>query len=357
MTRPAPPLPESSAMVGRDEPGERANASDGAPPANASDGPPPANAPDEHPPANASDGPPSTITATGGSALISRRPDFRDHLPGLEPDRRVTDWGRSEAVDSALDRTVFDFLYHYWFRVEVEGVDNVPGDGPALLIANHAGVLPTDATMIAKAIRVEHRRPRPLHFATERVLGTVPGVDMLLVKAGGVAAHPANLHRLLFDERQLVLVFPEGAGAKPLRERYRLRPFRRLDLLAAALRAGAPIVPVAVLGAEEAAPMLGRLPTGPLGMLAPLRRLPRLDLAVGLPLPAKIRIRFLSPVDPRRWGPAAGDHLAAGDDLAPGDRPAAADEHAACALADDLRALIQENLLEMVAQRRSVWLG
>jgi 1-acyl-sn-glycerol-3-phosphate acyltransferase len=261
-----------------------------------------------------------SVAVVGGGASPAA---LRDHLPGLEPDRHISDWGRSEAVEGALDRLVYDFLFHYWFRVEVEGITGVPADGPALLIANHAGVMPADAAMIAKAIREQRPGARPVHFATDRRLGAVPGLDMLIVKAGGVTAHPANLHRLLFDEGQLVLAFPEDGPATVLRSRYRLRPFERLEPLQVALRAGAPIVPVAVLGSEEATPVLGRLGLG---------RLRRLPLGAALPLPAKLRVRFLDPVTPD---------------------PDADVRH----LSSDLRSLIQENLLEMLSQRRSVWLG
>ena len=266
------------------------------------------------------DGERRAVALTGAGAQPAA---LREHLPGLEPERQISDWGRSEVVDGALDRVVYDFLYHYWFRVEVEGITSVPADGPALLIANHAGALPADAAMIAKAIREQRPGAGPVHFATERRLGAVPGVDMLIIKAGGVTAHPANLHRLLFDEGQLVLAFPEAGPTSGLRARYRLAPFERLEALRAALRAGVPIVPIAVLGSEEAAPLLGRLG---------LPRLARLPLGAALPLPAKLRLRFLDPVT-----------ASAQADLE--------------TLAADLRALLQENLLEMLAARRSVWLG
>lgn len=250
---------------------------------------------------------------------------LREHLPGLETERNVTDWGRSELVEATLDRTLYDFLFHYWFRVQTEGLEHVPGDGPVLLVANRAGALPLDAAMIAKTIRHAHPRPRPVHFATERSLSRVPGLDMLLTKAGAVSAHPANLHRLLFDERALVLAFPE-AGPGALRERYRLRAFSRTAGLQAAARARATVIPVAVLGAQEATPILGRL--GPL----------RVPLSAPLPLPAKLRLRFLEPVPAQRVRSAL-------------------EGHGAQRLAEDVRALIQENLLDLLAARRSVWLG
>ena len=82
--------------------------------------------------------------------------DLRDYLPAIEPDRQVSDWGRSERVEGVLDRTLYDFLYHYWFRCDVEGIENVPADGGALLVSNHSGALPPDATMILKAVKEEH---------------------------------------------------------------------------------------------------------------------------------------------------------------------------------------------------------
>jgi 1-acyl-sn-glycerol-3-phosphate acyltransferase len=263
--------------------------------------------------------------------------DFREQLPGIEPERRVTDWGRSERIEGLVDRTVYEFFYRYWFRVEVDGVENVPSEGGVLLLANHSGTVPADGAMIVKALTEEHPRPRPLHVCTERSLAGVPGLGMLLAKLGAVAAHPANLHRLLFDESQLVLAFPEGpAGAsKPARERYRLRGFNHDRFVHSAIRAGAPIVPLAVVGAEEASPMFARV-----NPLRRLTRLPYLPMTPAFPLPAKFKIRFLEPVATDRLGEAPWR-----------------DQRLVRALGEDIRALIQENLLEMVAERRSVWLG
>jgi 1-acyl-sn-glycerol-3-phosphate acyltransferase len=260
--------------------------------------------------------------------------DLRPHLPGLEPDRQVSDWGRSERVEGALDRTLYDFLYHYWFRVAVEGIENVPEDGPALLVANQAGAMAPSAAMIVKAVRQEHPRGRPVHFLTPPGLSDVPAVGMLVTKVGGVPDHPANLHRLLFDEHQLVLTFPEadGGGAKSIRHRYRLRQFWENGAIPAALESDVPIVPVAVVGGEEAMPVIGHIP-----LLRRLTRLPSVRVGSALPLPAKFSIRFLEAVDP-------GGLTGGARDLARG-------------LSHDIRALIQENLLEMLAQRRSVWLG
>lgn len=271
-----------------------------------------------------------TLELATSAATPAARGDRDDQLPGLEAERTITDWGRSERIEGLVDQVFYDFLYRYWFRVEVEGIENVPPEGGALLVANHAGAVPPDGAMVAKAIKEEHPR-RQLHVVSSRSLAGVPGVGMLQTKLGRVAAHPANVERLLGDERQLVLAFPEGrpAAGKPLKERYRLRPFAEKAALEVALRRGAPIVPVAIIGAEEALPVLMRLPVP--------RRIP---FVAPVPLPAKFRLRFLEVVPT--------------DQLGEQER---IDRRVLQTLADDLRALIQENVLELVAERRSVWLG
>jgi 1-acyl-sn-glycerol-3-phosphate acyltransferase len=282
--------------------------------------------------------------------LPERRPAerMRELLPAIEPDRRLDDWGRSERVEGAFDRTLVEFFYRYWFRCEVEGIDNVPDQGGALLVSNHSGALPPDAAMIAKAIREEHPRPRPLYLTVEHFFKGNPLFSMLVPKIGGVPAHPANVQRLLYDEGQLVLVFPEGRkGTEKLyKDRYRLRRFGRGGFVEAAIRAEAKLVPLCVVGAEEAAPIFAHVsplqrltgllyfpitPTfpwlGPLGMLGYL--------------PAKFRIRFLEPIDTVELG-----------------GPEAVNDKALVqTVAQEIRARIQENVDEMVAKRKSVWFG
>src|SRR3954454_15123826 len=271
----------------------------------------------------------------------------RAYLPAIEPERQVTDWGRSERVEGAMDKALYTFLYHYWFRVEVEGIEHVPSTGGALLVSNHAGALPPDAPMIAKAIKSEHSRPRHLHLTVEHFFKGYPGLSMLIAKIGGVPAHPANVHRLLHDEEQLVLVFPEGRkGTEKLyKDRYQLRRFGRGGFVEAAMRAKAPIVPVAVVGAEEAMPIFAHI--------SALQRLtgllyfpitptfPHLGLAgfVGY-LPAKFKIRFLEPIPTDQWG----------------DEPWH-DRGLIQTVADEIRGRIQEELIDMLAHRRSVWFG
>jgi len=274
-----------------------------------------------------------------------RGDDLRRHLPALEPDRRLTDWGRSERVEEALDKSLVDFLYRYWFRADVEGIENVPSAGGALLVSNHAGALPPDATMIAKAIREEHPHPRPLNITVEHFFKGYPGLSMLLPKLGAVAAHPANVHRLLYDEQQLVLVFPEGRkGTEKLyRDRYRLRRFGRGGFVEAAMRARVPIVPVSVVGAEEAAPVFAQM-----GMLKRLTGLLYFPLTPTFPhlgplgmlgyLPAKFKLRFLEPIQ---------------FDAADMQNDGALVQ----TVAHEVRARIQESLFDMLSTRRSVWFG
>jgi 1-acyl-sn-glycerol-3-phosphate acyltransferase len=241
-----------------------------------------------------------------------------------------------------------EFFYRFWFRAEVEGIEHVPAEGGALLVSNHAGALPPDAAAIVRAIREEHGRSRPVYVTVEHFFKGYPGFSMLIPKLGCVPAHPANVHRLLHDEQQLVLVFPEGRkGTEKLyRDRYRLRRFGRGGFVEAAMRAEAKLVPICVVGAEEAMPVFAQVdflkrvtgllyfpitPTfpwlGPLGMLAYL--------------PAKFKIRFLEPIDTVELGGAE-----------------AADDRALVqTLAQEIRARIQEGLHEMLATRRSVWLG
>jgi 1-acyl-sn-glycerol-3-phosphate acyltransferase len=278
--------------------------------------------------------PPKTKAKPKTSNAVEPR---RDLLPAIEPERTITDWGRSERVEGLLDRTIYDFLYHLWFRVDVEGIENVPSEGGALLVSNHAGALPPDAAMITKAIKEEHPRPRPLHLTAEHFFKGYPGFSMLLPKVGGVAAHPANVHRLLYDEEQLVLVFPEGAKGteKLFKDRYRLRRFGRGGFVKAAMRARVPIVPIAVVGAEEAQPVFAQIP-----MLARATGLLYAPVSPLFYLPAKFRIRFLEPVPTHDMG----------------DEPWE-DRGLVQTVSQDIRARIQEELFEMVGTRESVWFG
>ena len=274
-----------------------------------------------------------------------REDELRSYLPGVEPERQLTDWGRSERVEGFFDRTLYEFFYRYWFRAEVEGIENVPSTRGALLVSNHSGALPPDAAMITKAIREEHPQARQVNITVEHFFKGYPGFSMLIPKIGCVAAHPANVHRLLYDEGQLVLVFPEGRKAteKLYKDRYKLRRFGRGGFVEAAMRARAPIVPICVVGAEESAPVFAQL-----GLLKRITGLLYFPITPTFPhlgllgmlgyLPAKFKIRFLEPI---RFDEEGLDE----------------DKALVQTVAHEVRARIQEGLWDMLRTRKSVWFG
>ena len=281
---------------------------------------------------------------TAGAAPDLSR--LRELIPVREPGREVDDWGRSERVFELM-QPLLDFYYRYWFRVETNGVENVPSEGGALLTSNHSGALPPDAPMIMQAIRHEHPDPRPLYMLAEHWFKGYPGVGLLTNKMGIVPAHPANASRLLRDESKLALVFPEGMKAtrKLYWQRYKLRRFGRGGFVRTAMRAGVPIVPIAVVGAEDAMPIFAHVPlmqrlTG-LIYFPVNHAFPHFGAAAAaMYLPAKFKISFLEPVDLSRYGPEDADDLS----LVQG-------------IAEDIRARIQDEVDSLLESRTSVWFG
>ena len=274
------------------------------------------------------------------------------HLPGLgepatpkhDPRRGdVDEWGRSENV-RRLVRKAFDPIYRKYFRVEWEGLENLPA-GPALLVANHAGANPSDAPEIMHGI--EEELGRPVYGLADHLFKGIPGIGTAWSRAGGVVAHPDNAYRLLREQRQLVLVFPEGSKGpgKPYSERYRLRRFGRGGFVEIAMRAGVPVVPIAVVGAEESMPVITTLPA-----LARVLGLPYAPLTANmllfgpagllLYLPAKFKLRVLEPV-----------HFDVAPDLPRYPRSRVMEE------AEAIRQKIQETLYDMLRRRQSVWRG
>ncbi len=247
--------------------------------------------------------------------------DFRRHLP-MEALwrrwRRVAMWGRSDVVDdfgydpkaTARWEPVLEALYARWFRVQAEGLEHVPSRGGALLVANHGGSLPYDSAMVMHAVRRDHPARRDVRPLIEDAVFHLPTLGPLMNRLGGVRACPENAERLL-DRGELVAVFPEGTkGASKLwRDRYQLQRFGRGGFIKLALRKQVPIIPVAVVGAEDTAPMLARvtwfarnagLPWVPVTPTFPL-----LGPAGLLPLPAKWRLQFGPPIDLARTYDAA----------------------------------------------------
>lgn len=257
----------------------------------------------------------------------------------------VDEWGRSERV-RRLARAAGRFYYDRWFRVEWENLERIPREGGALLVANHAGAIPPDAPMIMQGI--EEQLGRPVYGLADFWFRTVPFVGTLWSRAGGVPAHPDNAHRLLHEQGRLVLVFPEGdkGPEKHVSERYRLRRFGRGGFVETAMRAGVPVVPIASVGAEEAMPVLYKVPGARRLLGLPYLPVTANHLLFGpllgtvAYLPAKFRFRVLEPVrfdvEPHQAHYPRGRIMEA---------------------AEAIRQRIQEELFEMLAERRSVWFG
>ncbi|MDQ5894926.1 MAG: hypothetical protein QG596_1187 [Actinomycetota bacterium] len=284
--------------------------------------------------------------ASRAAAELLSLADLRDLLPAAEPDRALDDWGRSETVVSLME-PILNFYYRYWFRVEVEGIENVPSENGALIVSNHSGALPPDAPMIMQAVRNEHPNPRPLYMLGEHWFKGYPGVSMLVNKMGLVPAHRENAQRLLHDEGRLAVVFPEGQkGTRKLYwQRYKLRRFGRGGFVRTAIRARVPIVPVALVGAEEAMPIFAhfKLLQKLSGLIYfPLTpSFPHFGLAAPLMyMPSKFKIRFMEPID------MSGYPVETIDD------PAEIQE-----ISERIRARIQRQLDEMLDARESVWTG
>jgi 1-acyl-sn-glycerol-3-phosphate acyltransferase len=267
-------------------------------------------------------------------------------VPEPTPEVRRSDvdrWGRSEHF-RALTRRVFDPIYKHWFRVEWEGFEHLPARGGALLVANHAGAIPPDAPSIMHGI--EKDLGRAVYGLAENLFRTLPVVGTLWSRSGGVAAHPDNAYRLLHDEEQLVLVFPEGTKGtgKLYSERYRLRRFGRGGFVEIAMRAGVPVIPIAVMGAEEAMPIVFKSSRAAKALGIPYFPVTANALALGplgfMYFPAKFRIRVLPPV-----------YFDVAPDQERYSRSRVMEE------SERIRRMVQDALYDMLRKRQSVWFG
>jgi 1-acyl-sn-glycerol-3-phosphate acyltransferase len=195
---------------------------------------------------------------------------------------------------------------------------------------------------------VETELGRPVYGLADHLFKSVPVVGTLWSRSGGVVAHPDNAYRLLREQGQLVLVFPEGTKGtgKLYTDRYQLRRFGRGGFVEIAMRAGVPIVPIAVVGAEEAMPIVAKVPRVASALGVPYVPVTANQLLFGpvlglvMPLPAKFKLRVLDPV-----------HF----DVPP-DRP----RYSRSRIMDESEAIrrrIQEALADMLRARRSIWFG
>jgi 1-acyl-sn-glycerol-3-phosphate acyltransferase len=271
---------------------------------------------------------------TGGLEFLRRRltGDYETDEFGFDPD----------LTDHAL-LPLLRPLFSRWFRVRARGLENVPAEGGALVVANHSGTLPVDALMTTVALHDEHPARRRLRLLGADLVFETPIIGSLSRKMGSTLACNEDAERLLTGG-ELVGVFPEGFKGigKPFRERYTLQRFGRGGFVSAALRTGVPIVPCAIVGAEEIYPMIGNAKTA-----ARLFGLPYFPITptfpllgpLGLvPLPSKWLIAFGEPIETASYGPGAAE-----------------DPMLVFNLTDQVRENIQQSIYQLLLQRTSVF--
>ncbi|MCL5277260.1 MAG: acyltransferase family protein [Deltaproteobacteria bacterium] len=262
-------------------------------------------------------------------------------------------WATSTEVDefgldpifTAKAKPFFDLLFDKWWRVETIGVDNIPSTGRALLVSNHSGGIPIDGAMIVTSIFKKHPAQRFTRPLVEDFAYYMPFINSFLTKTGSVRASQENAERLL-EKDQLVVVFPEGLKGigKPFKYRYKLQRFGRGGYIKLAMRTRSPIVPVAVVGAEEAFPIIGRIDW--LGKLVGAPYLPVTPFFPwfgplgAIPLPTKWYIKYGEPVDMKKYGP---------EDVE--------DDILINRLSEMVRDQIQDILIDLLKHRKSIFFG
>ena len=255
----------------------------------------------------------------------------------------VDEFGFDPELNDTVLMAALRPLYRHWFRVEVRGIENIPSEGGALVVCNHAGTIGLDAAMVQLAILDEHPAGRHLRPLGADLVFALPFVGMLARKAGATLACNPDAERLL-RAGELVGVWPEGykGTGKPFSERYRLQRFGRGGFVSAALATGVPIVPCSVVGSEEIYPMLGNA-----RLLARLLGLPYFPLTPtfpwlgplgAVPLPSKWVIEFGEPIETAGFGDAAAE-----------------DPMLVFEITDQVRETIQHNLYRMLVRRRGIF--
>ena len=290
------------------------------------------------------DGRNATSVADDAVATVQDLREFVGNVLRAAEDRLgdsgpVDEFGFDPEFNSRYLLPVARFFYQRWFRVQIRGLEHVPAEGPALVVANHSGTLPMDAIMLQAGLHDEHPAHRNLRLLSADLVYEVPLLSALARKGGHIRAAPANADALL-RAGELVGVFPEGYKGigKPFAERYQLQRFGRGGFAATAIRAGVPLVPCAIIGAEEIYPMLGNA-----RQLAERLRLPYFPITptfpwlgpVGMvPLPSRWVIEFCPPVPT--------------DCYEPGDE---ADPAAVADLSGRIRGTIQRKLDDLLDER------
>jgi 1-acyl-sn-glycerol-3-phosphate acyltransferase len=261
----------------------------------------------------------------------------------FEGDYTVDEYGYDADLSENVLLPALRPLYRQWFRVEVRGIENIPAQGGALLVANHSGTVAIDSLMTQVAVHDEHPEHRRLRPLGADIVFQTPLLGELARKGGSTLATNADAERLL-SGGELVGVWPEGFKGigKPFSERYKLQRFGRGGFVSAAMRTGVPIIPCSIVGAEEIYPIIGDIK--PLARLLGLPYVPvtptfpLLGLLGLIPLPSKWIIEFGAPVETAHHGAAAAD-----------------DPMLVFDLTDQVRETIQQTLYSLLMQRRSVF--
>jgi 1-acyl-sn-glycerol-3-phosphate acyltransferase len=182
-------------------------------------------------------------------------------------------------------------IYERYFRVDSLGAQHIPPAGPVILVANHGGVLPVDAAMLCLDVLRRSEPPRIPRAVSDHFVPRLPLISTLFARLGVVSGTRANVRRLL-ERGELIAIFPEGVSgpAKPFRDRYHLQSWR-VGFAELAMRYRAAVVPVAIVGAEESWPVLGKL-RSLRAFGAPYVPIP----ASPVPLPAHYHLRYGMPI-------------------------------------------------------------
>jgi 1-acyl-sn-glycerol-3-phosphate acyltransferase len=217
-------------------------------------------------------------------ALVVRRNEYGFDPFGFHPDHL--------SVAARLAR----WLYRSYFRAQARGIEHIPASGRVMFVANHSGQLPFDGLVIGASVFLEPPQPRLVRSMVEHFVPTVPFASYLLSRWGQITGTPENCRRLLRQD-EAILVFPEGARgiSKPFSKRYQLAPFG-LGFMRLALETDTPVVPVAVIGAEEQAPAINLRPLARLLRAPSFPIVPYPPFVPLVPLPTKYRLYFGEPI-------------------------------------------------------------
>jgi 1-acyl-sn-glycerol-3-phosphate acyltransferase len=277
---------------------------------------------------------------TTGQHLFKKIKDASSEI--LSDDSELDEFGMDRTFIETL-RPLFQFLYYNYFRVEAKGVKNVPLKKPAILVGNHAGTLPYDGTMVHLAVYNERPAKRGVRFLVDDFVFKIPLLSTFISRTGGVRASQENAKRLL-EMGEHVLVFPEGVHGvgKTYDERYQLQQFGHGGFVRLAMRTGASIIPVAIVGSEEIHPLIWKSHSmaEPLGIpFIPFTpTFPWLGPLGLAPLPSKWSITFGKPISFKKYKPADADK-----------------KRLVNKLAGEIQSKVQKMLDEELDSRTSIW--